>query len=403
MSQFLAPIINEQQLDANGDPLVGGTIEVYLAGTSTPATTTSDKAGLINNAWPMALNTLGVNAQGAVWIAGGALYKFVIKNAAGVVQRTLDSIAGMNDNTVTTDQWVVYQAVPTYVSATSFTVAGDQTQIFQIGRRLKTTNTGGSIYSTITNSVYGSPNTTVTVVNDSGSLDSGLSQVSYGIVSPLNTSAPLTARQQRFTANGNWTVPAGVTTAFFSGCGGGGGGASGGGGGGGNLGGGGGGGGAGLAIIRQPFSVVPGAVYAVVIGANGTGGSASSGVGNNGTPGTSTTVVALSLALGGGSGGIGGGNTATNAPGGPGGAGFPNGFYGNDSSAGSGASGGAGASSPFGGGGSYGRGANGGTVSGFAAGGFGGGGGGGGGTYTAGVGTGGNGGAGTPGFLAIEW
>src|SRR6185369_2648136 len=98
--------------------------------------------------------------------------------------------SGINDNTVAADQWVVYQGTPTYVSATSFTLVGDQTQIFQVGRRIKTANTGGTIYSTITASVYGAPNTTVTVANTSGALDSGLSAVSYGLISVLDTSLP---------------------------------------------------------------------------------------------------------------------------------------------------------------------------------------------------------------------
>lgn len=191
MANFLAPIINSQQEDSNGAPLSGGQIEVYLAGTSTPATTYSDKAGLVPNTWPIVLNTLGVNNQGAVWLTGGVAYKYIIKSSpvtGAVVQRTIDNVSGINDTAVTTDQWIVFQGIPTFVSATSFTVAGDQTQIFQINRRVKSSNTGGTIYSTITNSVYSSPNTTVTVRNDSGVLDSGLSQVSYGLISTLNSS-----------------------------------------------------------------------------------------------------------------------------------------------------------------------------------------------------------------------
>jgi len=190
MANFLAPIINGQQFDANGDPLSSGEIFVYLAGTSTPATTYTTQAGGTPNTFPIDLNTLGVNEDGEIWLVGGASYKFVIKDAAGVTLRTLDNMSGINDSAITTDQWLVYQAAPTYVSATSFTVAGDQTQTFQVGRRLKSTNTGGTIYSTITGSVYSSPNTTVTVRNDSGTLDSGLSQVSYGVMSVLNTSLP---------------------------------------------------------------------------------------------------------------------------------------------------------------------------------------------------------------------
>jgi hypothetical protein len=57
-----------------------------------------------------------------------------------------------------------------------FTLVGDQTTTFTVGRRLKTTNSGGTVYSTITASVFAAV-TTVTVVNDSSSLDAGLSAV----------------------------------------------------------------------------------------------------------------------------------------------------------------------------------------------------------------------------------
>lgn len=191
MPQFLAPIINGQQLDDNGDPLTGGFVEVYLAGSSTPASTTSDQAGAVPNSWPIVLNTLGVNEQGAVWLTGGAAYKFVVKNASGVVQRSgtqLDNIRGINDTTLSVDQWIAYQAAPTYVSANSFTVPGDQTGTFQPKRRVKTQNTGGFAYGTIISSAYVAPNTTVTLSNTSGALDSGLSQVSYGLTSATDSS-----------------------------------------------------------------------------------------------------------------------------------------------------------------------------------------------------------------------
>lgn len=190
MPNFLAPIINTQILDGNGKPLSGGLVEVYLAGTSTAATTFSDGAGLVPNTWPVVLNTLGVNSQGSVWLTGGAAYKFIIKDSAGVVQRTIDDVRGINDNTGAADQWVAYQEAPTYVNATTFTVAGDQTQIFQVGRRITSMNTGGVVNSTIIGSVYSATQTTVTVINDSGALDSGLAQVSYSLMSVLGTSLP---------------------------------------------------------------------------------------------------------------------------------------------------------------------------------------------------------------------
>jgi len=193
MPQFLAPIINNQWEDVDGATLSGGTISVYYAGTSTPAATTSDKAGLIPNTWPIVLNTLGVNAQGSVWLTGGSAYKYVIKNAAGVTQRTIDNINGINDSDVTGDQWVIFEGTPTYVSATSFTVPGDQTGQFQTGRRIRAVSTGAFVFGTIISAVYGGSSTTVTIGLDSALevLDAGLTQVYFGVITPFSTSLPL--------------------------------------------------------------------------------------------------------------------------------------------------------------------------------------------------------------------
>lgn len=190
MAKFLAPLLNEQQIDDNGDPLVGGFVYVYLAGSSTPAATYSDQAGLVSNTWPIELDTLGLNNQGAVWITGGFAYKFVFKNAAGVTLRTIDNISGINDASASSDQWVVFQGTPTYVSASSFTVPGDQTFTFTSGTRVMTTNTGGIVYGTVTSSAYSSPSTTVAIATDAGVLDSGLSSVSTGSTTATNSSIP---------------------------------------------------------------------------------------------------------------------------------------------------------------------------------------------------------------------
>lgn len=208
MANFLAPILNDQQVDANGDPLSGGTVEVYVAGSSAPATTYSDPSGLVPNTWPIVLNTLGLNSQGAVWITGGIAYKYVIKDAAGVVQRTIDNVSGINDASLALDQWVVFQGSPVYISGTSFSVAGDQTDVFQVSRRIKTANSGGTVYGTVQASIYSSPNTTVTVIPDSpGALDSGLSQVSLGLITPENTSLPaLYLSMRNRVINGNFNI-----------------------------------------------------------------------------------------------------------------------------------------------------------------------------------------------------
>ena len=78
---------------------------------------------------------------------------------------------------------------PTYISATQFSVTGNQTAIFTVGRRVKCTVTAGIVYGSITASVYTSL-TTLTVLLDSGSLDSGISIVALGILTPTNSAMP---------------------------------------------------------------------------------------------------------------------------------------------------------------------------------------------------------------------
>ena len=79
--------------------------------------------------------------------------------------------------------WVGYDDAPTYVSADSFTVAGDYTDIYQAARRCRVLDTDW-IYGTISSSVYNAPNTLVTVARDTGSpvFTAGATEVEVGIL-----------------------------------------------------------------------------------------------------------------------------------------------------------------------------------------------------------------------------
>jgi len=187
---FLSPICNDQTFDANGDPLNAGQIETYLAGSSTPAATYTDDTGGTSQSNPIILNSLGYPTAGPIWLTGGVSYKFIIKNSAGSTLRTIDDISGVNDASVSQSEWVESGLVPTYISATSFSVPGDQTLILQVGRRLRTTNTSGLVYSTISNSVFAAGITTVTLTNDSTTLDAGLSLIAYALLAADPLSVP---------------------------------------------------------------------------------------------------------------------------------------------------------------------------------------------------------------------
>ncbi len=216
---------------------------------------------------------------------------------------------------------------------------------------------------------------------------------------------------QRYTSSGTFTVPAGVTTIWASGCAGGGGGGGGAGGDNTFYGGGGGGGGAGQSILRVPIPVVAGANLTITLGAGGIGGTMSvAGGGNGGSGGNSMILGATSglLELTGGGGGYGSVPVSSTYSGGGGaGTGYPAGSYGNDAGqVTASGSGGMGASSPFGGGGGCGRPSTAHGVAGSDSFGYGSGGGGGGGHYSTNTGgpfNGGAGGAGSQGLIILEW
>ena len=86
-------------------------------------------------------------------------------------------------------QWLDLGDAPTQTGATTFTLAGDKTAVYAVGRRLKLDDSS-MLYGTITNSSYSNPNTTVAVALDSGSLTGALSAVAVGILTPGNTSVP---------------------------------------------------------------------------------------------------------------------------------------------------------------------------------------------------------------------
>jgi hypothetical protein len=184
-----------QFVDAAGDPAVGDKLFFYAAGTTTKQNTYTDSTGTVANTNPIILDALGQPSE-EVWFENGLIYKMVWAPSTDTDPptnpiRTFDNLTGINDvqSIFSQSEWLVSGLTPSYISSTQFEVSGNQTSILTIGRRLRTINTSGVVYSTITNSVFSSV-TTITVVNDSTPLDSGLSAVSYGILSSVNPSLP---------------------------------------------------------------------------------------------------------------------------------------------------------------------------------------------------------------------
>lgn len=181
----------EQFANGTGVPLSGAKLFTYVAGSvNTKQTTYTESTGVTQNTNPIVLDSSG-NLPQPIWLTTGASYKFVLAPSTDTDPPTspiwsLDNITGINDTTLATSEWTL-GPTPTFVSASQFTLVGDQTSTFAKSRRIKATVTAGTVYGAVTATAFGAL-TTVTVALDSGALDSGLSSVSYGIVAPVNPS-----------------------------------------------------------------------------------------------------------------------------------------------------------------------------------------------------------------------
>jgi hypothetical protein len=98
--------------------------------------------------------------------------------AAGLVNNTIRQIMADTRSFYEGGGWCDLGHVPTYVSATSFTIPTDVTAYYTVNRRIRCYGTiMGTFYGYIVSSAYSSPNTTVTVILDGGALTSNLSRV----------------------------------------------------------------------------------------------------------------------------------------------------------------------------------------------------------------------------------
>lgn len=81
----------KQFFDDNGDPLSGGKLYSYIAGTTTPLATYSDADGTTPNTNPVVLDGAG---RATIYL-GNATYKFRLDNAADATLYTIDEVAAV--------------------------------------------------------------------------------------------------------------------------------------------------------------------------------------------------------------------------------------------------------------------------------------------------------------------
>lgn len=97
----IVPFIPQAFYDSSGNPLSGGKLCTYVAGTTTPQSTYSDVTLVTANANPVILSASGRPTTGAIYLSPVS-YKFTLMSAGsdstcntGTVQWTLDNIAAI--------------------------------------------------------------------------------------------------------------------------------------------------------------------------------------------------------------------------------------------------------------------------------------------------------------------
>jgi parallel beta-helix repeat protein len=100
MAVNLSPVggVAAQFFDNDGNVLSGGKIYTYGAGSSTPAVTYTNAAGVIQHSNPIILDSAGRVPGGEIWLTDGIQYKFVLNNSVGTLIGTYDNIIGINSN-----------------------------------------------------------------------------------------------------------------------------------------------------------------------------------------------------------------------------------------------------------------------------------------------------------------
>lgn len=91
----------QQFFDNNGDPLSGGKLYTYVAGTTTPATTYTSISGATPRTNPIILDSAGRVSNDGTWLDASVVYKFVLKTSVDVTIGTWDNIAGASTAPIT--------------------------------------------------------------------------------------------------------------------------------------------------------------------------------------------------------------------------------------------------------------------------------------------------------------
>lgn len=155
------PNAKAQFFDASGNPLAGGKLYTYQAGTTTPLASYTDATEGVSNANPVILDSAGM---ANVWL-GQSAYKLQLQNSAGSTLWTVDNVYG--GSLLSGYLTAIERAAPSGVAGSDILYA-DST-----AHRLKMINNNGAADTvvgaattdTLTNKTLTTPTITSPVIN----------------------------------------------------------------------------------------------------------------------------------------------------------------------------------------------------------------------------------------------
>jgi hypothetical protein len=122
MAVFLSPVggVAAQFFSNNGNPLSGGKLFTYAAGTTTPQVSYTTSAGNVAHSNPIILDSAGRVPGGEIWITSQA-YKFLLRDSTDVLIATYDNISGIGAASYQIQNFTGNGATTVFtLSATSF-------------------------------------------------------------------------------------------------------------------------------------------------------------------------------------------------------------------------------------------------------------------------------------------
>jgi hypothetical protein len=108
-----------------GQPLAGGLLYTYAAGTSAPAATYTSNLGNIANTNPIVLDAYG-RVPNEIWLTVGSAYKFILQDSSAIQIGSWDNIIGAvgSQNIVTSFDAGTTGLTPTAASIGAVSLAG---------------------------------------------------------------------------------------------------------------------------------------------------------------------------------------------------------------------------------------------------------------------------------------